>query len=226
MAERLGYWLHDGDDAPVGFGISQRRAVSPESISGPPPLSKKSATSHTLPSTRSTVSSSSGSRQSSGSDASSRKSSTSTAPSTAPSEHGPAPWHIHVTNTTVAVAPIAARYYLPCDFAFVGCTVTFRPEEYGAWVTHSLSHFERAGPPPKVICTFCDDDEATFETNGDRALNWRTRMFHVAEHFENGKTYDDLRPDFFVVEHMRKNGLLSEEDFKLAMEFTERPKGV
>ncbi|KAF8856492.1 hypothetical protein BDZ45DRAFT_594235 [Acephala macrosclerotiorum] len=49
-------------------------------------------------------------------------------------------------------------------------------------------------------------------------------MYHVAEHFENGQTYEDLRPDFFVVEHMRENGLLSDEDFKFAMQITERPK--
>ncbi|KAF8856423.1 hypothetical protein BDZ45DRAFT_476350 [Acephala macrosclerotiorum] len=233
MADHLSYWLHDGDDAPIGFGNNPRRAASPERFLEVPPLSPTQIggiQDTPNPSMRPTATHASSSGRSVLSETSSRNSSASTAPSTAPSElglcsieeAGRKPWHIAFTNTNFT--PIAARYHLPCEFAFMGCEVIFRPDEYESWVTHSFSHFERAGPPPKAICTFCDDDEAIFETNGDKVLNWRTRMYHVAEHFENGQTYEDLRPDFFVVEHMRENGLLSEEDFKFAMHITERPK--
>jgi len=48
-------------------------------------------------------------------------------------------------------------------------------------------------------------------------------MQHLAEHFESGKIDQDMRPDFFVIEYMRAEGLMSEEDFKVAMSYSERP---
>lgn len=51
-------------------------------------------------------------------------------------------------------------------------------------------------------------------------------MHHVADHFEfEGKRYEDMRPDFFVIKHLAGHqDLLSEADFKLAMSYTERPE--
>lgn len=49
-------------------------------------------------------------------------------------------------------------------------------------------------------------------------------MRHMADHFENGKTEDDTRPDFSTINYLRSLGLLSEEDYKLAMSISERPR--
>lgn len=48
-------------------------------------------------------------------------------------------------------------------------------------------------------------------------------MFHVAEHFESGREYEHMRPDFFVIKYMRAQGLINEDDFHSVMEYTERP---
>ncbi len=45
-------------------------------------------------------------------------------------------------------------------------------------------------------------------------------MIHMGEHFQNDQS---LRPDFFVIKHMKSHGLISQEDFADAMLYTERP---
>ncbi|CZR56326.1 uncharacterized protein PAC_06214 [Phialocephala subalpina] len=37
---------------------------------------------------------------------------------------------------------------------------------------------------------------------------------HSLSHFENGMKYENIRPDFFVVEYMREEGLLSQADYQ------------
>jgi hypothetical protein len=48
-------------------------------------------------------------------------------------------------------------------------------------------------------------------------------MNHIANHFENNWTIEMGRPDFRVIEDMRNKGSISEEDYKHAFEYTERP---
>lgn len=48
-------------------------------------------------------------------------------------------------------------------------------------------------------------------------------MGHIAIHFQNRARREDMRPDFFLIEHMRKKGLLSAEDYKWAIRHTESP---
>ncbi len=50
-------------------------------------------------------------------------------------------------------------------------------------------------------------------------------MLHIGGHFRELTPETALRPDFFVIQHMRVYGLISQEDYESAMEFTERPKG-
>lgn len=49
-------------------------------------------------------------------------------------------------------------------------------------------------------------------------------MRHMANHFQNGKREDDTRPDFSTIKYLRSLDLLSEEDYKLAMSASERPR--
>lgn len=48
-------------------------------------------------------------------------------------------------------------------------------------------------------------------------------MIHVAAHLFEGSSYSQSRPDFWVVEYLFKNNLMSVEDYRAAIEYTERP---
>lgn len=114
-------------------------------------------------------------------------------------------------------------YALPCEFGFIGCQVFFRPSDVEAWISHSISHFTAFDirPPSKAICTFCD--EAVFENKRDLESGWRERMNHIAGHFARLQSEEELRPDFGVIEHVRK--FISVEDYKRTQRYSERPRG-
>jgi hypothetical protein len=114
-------------------------------------------------------------------------------------------------------------YHLPCEFAILGCDLQFPPERFESWILHTLSHFGvNVKPPPKAICTFCDDRDGVFENYIDPLANWRQRMLHIGAHYAGGMQYEQLRPDYFVIDHMWQNGLPSPRDYAQAMEYTER----
>lgn len=50
-------------------------------------------------------------------------------------------------------------------------------------------------------------------------------MSHIARHFERSEPETGLRPDFGVIHHMWKFGLLSDEDLEAAKGYSERPGG-
>ncbi|KAA8565183.1 hypothetical protein MFRU_008g00430 [Monilinia fructicola] len=107
---------------------------------------------------------------------------------------------------------------LPCEFVSISCGLTFHPDEFENWLEHTLSHFSNLPPPSKCLCLFCDED---FEDNNDPRHNWRQRMAHSREHLLDGET--NIRPDFLVLDYMWKNGLMTNEDYALAEQYTERP---
>jgi len=47
---------------------------------------------------------------------------------------------------------------------------------------------------------------------------------HIASHYHNLEPYEKSRPDFFLLDHLRGTNLLSEEDYKDAIGFSERPE--
>lgn len=142
---------------------------------------------------------------------------------TAPSLTGTLPLHIQAAQTHVLpLTPILDPYVLVCECAFAGCEIPFYAENYEDWIAHSLTHFGMAGPPPKSICTICDDERFQFDRT-----QWRDRMLHIRDHFVRDATVTFqpiLRPDFFVIEYMYKIGMLSPQDFDKAMEYTEAPR--
>jgi hypothetical protein len=117
--------------------------------------------------------------------------------------------------------PLNGVRRLPCECLFTGCEISFSVEDEEAWLAHSLSHFGDVGPPAKAICTFCDVQTGSFEDSVDPNMNWRARMWHIRGHFIEGETR--LRPDFWVIKHMWKNGLISPGDYADIIQYTERP---
>lgn len=49
-------------------------------------------------------------------------------------------------------------------------------------------------------------------------------MLHIKEHFAQRAGDARLRPDFWVIDHMRMNNLMTLEDYNQIMQYTERPK--
>ncbi len=143
--------------------------------------------------------------------------------STAPSPHILPPWHVHSNRNrsqALAMTRIDFDYSLQCEFAMVGCEVRFSPEDFEAWISHGTSHFGNAGPPPRTCCIFCDT--ASFENAQDPVSNWEARMIHIGGHYQNHYRHENARPDFFLIQYMNENGLLSPEDYAWAMSYTER----
>ena len=124
-----------------------------------------------------------------------------------------------------APLPYNLPYELVCEFGFMGCQLRFQPSDVEAWIRHSISHFTafHIRPPPRAICTFCDESDGVFENKRDLESNWRKRMRHIAGHFARLQPQEQLRPDFGVVEHVRK--FISVEDYERAQRYSERPRG-
>jgi hypothetical protein len=47
-------------------------------------------------------------------------------------------------------------------------------------------------------------------------------MLHIGTHYAGSMQYEQLRPDYFVIDYMWQNGLLSPRDYEQAMNYTER----
>jgi len=220
-------FLEEECSTPAGFSPSRAlKAVPlPQSSGG---LASDPTFSPTS-SLRSTLGSSSSRRDSltSSCSDSSQASSVRTTTSSAPSINGAQPWHVLLPdiNRPIPETRIRLNYILQCDFAMLNCSATFPAEETGNWIAHSLSHFEALGvcPPPKSVCTFCDEiPKATFEYSDPYAA-WRCRLLHIKEeHLAEQDRYEDMRPDYFLLEYMKEKKLLKEEDFVDNMKYTER----
>lgn len=48
-------------------------------------------------------------------------------------------------------------------------------------------------------------------------------MMHISEHYGNRALREFSRVDFFLIEYLRKKRLISVEDYKWAVRFTETP---
>jgi len=122
------------------------------------------------------------------------------------------PWHESApTLGKLSMFGMGYGYDLPCEFAFMGCSVRFHPEPFEDWISHSLSHFAGVLPPNYSTCTFCEDGGTDFRSFADPEVSWRQRMIHIGSHFADCQL-NDMRPDPWVIEYMWKNDLISDED--------------
>lgn len=49
-------------------------------------------------------------------------------------------------------------------------------------------------------------------------------MHHIAGHFGHGATISEIRPDFYLLDHLRNIGLVSETNFRMYKEWHEAPQ--
>ncbi|KAK8006395.1 hypothetical protein PG991_012692 [Apiospora marii] len=122
--------------------------------------------------------------------------------------------------------PHNPQFILPCEFARLGlCNETFGPYETGIWEDHIVvDHFE-SKPPPHCICWFCDKEFASNDHHGDRGINFALRLEHIREHFlQDGLTAQQMRPDYFLLEHLHLHKLLPKELYQRECKRNEGPR--
>ncbi|KAM0461736.1 hypothetical protein ACHAO4_000921 [Trichoderma viride] len=116
---------------------------------------------------------------------------------------------------------------LPCEFAgYAYCEETFDLNNIDDWVEHICGDHLFWRLPRDCICWFCDDAvfHAVDGTVDERERNFRARMHHIAHHFGRDATISDIRPDFYLLDHLRDTGLISERDFRFHKDWHEAPQ--
>ncbi|TVY62822.1 hypothetical protein LSUE1_G009556 [Lachnellula suecica] len=213
----------DGSGIP-GFDTRYRPISTPQACAyskqqSPPPASPTySARSSGSVSSRST-------RRQSGSYTSSHHSSTSTRSSVSIP-----PWQPNRANLNqfINMARYNYGYDLPCECTFTGCRLRFHPESFEDWISHTKSHFVDRPLPVHTICTFCPREFDCTNDPHNASVLWDERMVHIGAHFLEYRRLDGVevnhpRPDFWTLEHMFREGLMSREDHSEVIGYSERP---
>ncbi|KAH8811753.1 hypothetical protein F5884DRAFT_855091 [Xylogone sp. PMI_703] len=124
------------------------------------------------------------------------------------------------------MSAIGHNYELPCPASdYIGCGLRFGANDVEHWIQHSVTHFHSYGPPPKSICSFCDNMNDRFDSaiDGTPQENWRNRMLHIRAHYALGELHENSRPDFFVLDYMMRIGAITLDDYQHAIKYSERP---
>ncbi|OTA96690.1 hypothetical protein M434DRAFT_8638 [Hypoxylon sp. CO27-5] len=113
--------------------------------------------------------------------------------------------------------PTPGTCVLPCEFVGLErCDVTFNYDETEAWIEHIIVNHLQDRLPSKAACWYCDAYlfDAKAPQVRDRRLNFHNRMEHIREHImSEGKTANDIRPDFHMADHLRHHRLISEATY-------------
>ena len=111
-----------------------------------------------------------------------------------------------------------------CEFSKLkNCNATFAGDDIAGWIEHHTAHL-RNKFPRRVVCWFCDHIPFVAESKADRRANFEERMEHIREHINSDyMEVDNMRPDFFVVESLYKNGQIDQGTYQYAIAYTELP---
>ncbi|GAB1321119.1 SET domain-containing protein 3 [Madurella fahalii] len=122
-------------------------------------------------------------------------------------------------------APPQAGQILWCEFSeLMNCCAIFRPDDEAGWIQHHVRHLKDSFPL-HLMCWFCDHVMFDAEHTAEGFANFERRMQHIREHiFKDRLTSDDVRPDFHVITHLHRHGLLSDGMFKHAMSYQGTPE--
>ncbi|KAI6092686.1 hypothetical protein F4821DRAFT_108843 [Hypoxylon rubiginosum] len=124
--------------------------------------------------------------------------------------------------------PPAGTVILPCEFVGLGsCDQAFEFDRTEEWIEHIITAHLHDRLPSKAICWFCDDFvfDARVTAQGDRRMNFQFRMEHIRGHIADGKTANDIRPDFHMLEHLRAHRLISDRMYNEVRKWCEVPCG-
>ncbi|KAK8133927.1 hypothetical protein PG984_005939 [Apiospora sp. TS-2023a] len=118
---------------------------------------------------------------------------------------------------------------LPCEYARLGsCDKDFDPEDDGNWEYHIVDHF-KGELPSHCICWFCDKEFVSSDYNVDDSTNFKFRLDHIREHFLQSRLtvqemVQQMRPDYFLLEHLYLNRLLPEALYQRECKRNEGPR--
>ncbi|KAI8960518.1 hypothetical protein F5Y11DRAFT_265996 [Daldinia sp. FL1419] len=121
--------------------------------------------------------------------------------------------------------PFAGPPGLPCEFVGFGCNVVFELDQTEAWIEHIISSHLGDNLPSRAVCWFCDDwifDSRIPEIN-DRRQNLENRLRHIRQHFLGGQTVSGIRPDFHMVDHLRRQNLIADATYQEYMKWNDLP---
>ncbi|KAM7208467.1 hypothetical protein V8F20_001148 [Naviculisporaceae sp. PSN 640] len=153
----------------------------------------------------------------------------STAPSSRPTQNGHQPsfaqQFAHVPEPTPEAHGNA--FMLWCEFCVLkNCDAMFRGDDEEGWIHHHINHL-RDHYPRQLVCWFCDDVPFVAERTEDRYANFILRMQHIRGHiFDEHQTRNHMRPDFHVIEHLRRHNLIDNDTFNHAMGYDELPPSL
>lgn len=148
----------------------------------------------------------------------------STAQSSRPARNGPHPTFAAQFAQARDPTNPEGSFTLWCEFcALKNCNATFRGDDEYAWIEHHIHHLHNRFPQ-QVVCWFCDDVPFVSGRTEERYDNFVVRMQHIRWHiFDEHLTRSDMRPDFHVIQHLRKHNLIDKETFNHAMGYDELP---
>ncbi|KAK3345431.1 hypothetical protein B0H65DRAFT_425317 [Neurospora tetraspora] len=115
-----------------------------------------------------------------------------------------------------------------CEFCgSLNCGEVFQFGEENLWIDHHLRHLNHH-LPSKLVCWFCNDYDFTVHERAnrdERRQNFVRRMWHIREHiFDNPRlTWQCMRPDFFMAEHLYSLGKIGDEVYEDIRNYTELP---
>lgn len=108
----------------------------------------------------------------------------------------------------------------PCIFTDIVKCDNVDLEDFEEWFEHHIDHFGPRGPPNHALCVFCD---IYFERE-DAQDCWTEYLSHIYDHFVNGKTLNERRPDFRVFRDLWRNGQMSDDTYHILCDLgSERP---
>ncbi|RGP76037.1 hypothetical protein FLONG3_5428 [Fusarium longipes] len=115
---------------------------------------------------------------------------------------------------------------LVCEFVrYTGCNATFDPNDEGGWIEHIVTFHLGNVFPAVCVCWFCDREfMASSYNQSDTEACYQKRMHHIAKHFRRGVTERQIRPDFYLLDHLHNYGLINEETFQREKMHHEAPQ--
>ncbi|KAL8397750.1 hypothetical protein RB594_004452 [Gaeumannomyces avenae] len=133
-------------------------------------------------------------------------------------------------TTSAETASDDDHNYLACEFRdLLGCAWSFGVRDVDDWIAHVASHLGGRFPA-KSLCWFCNDvvfdtgDSSSSSSSNKRRARFEERLRHVAAHHaRDGCAYAHMRPDFYIVRHLREHAIIDADTYARCMRYTELP---
>ncbi|KAI0107829.1 hypothetical protein GGR51DRAFT_559163 [Nemania sp. FL0031] len=117
------------------------------------------------------------------------------------------------------VAPVRG---LPCEFVgYTNCDLVFPVNDVEGWIEHIVSDHLHGRLPSICRCWYCDDIIFDSQRAGGPLINFQQRMWHIRSHILDGLTVHDIRPDYYLAEHLRHYRLIPEHVYHSVRRYTE-----